>query len=84
MVQSKYIVFTSPASGRLPVAVIFPDCMIHSDVAARLLATVVGAGFVSIAHTPEGIQVKPHGHSESLKIGSRPEDKRFIEKALGL
>ncbi len=84
MAQSKYIVFTSPAFGMLPVAVIFPDCMIHSDVAARLLATVMGAGFVNIVHTPEGIHVKPHGYSESLKIGSRPEDKWFIEKALGL
>lgn len=61
----KYIVLKTP-DGDAPI--LFPDSLVHSDVAAKLgPLTVVSAGFVR--WSAEGIRC--YGHSASLRIGSR-------------
>lgn len=66
------------------VPVIFPEVLNHSDVASALQfrdpylrgCPVASAGFLNVTH--DG-RIACHGRSESLGIGSHPDDARIIE-----
>lgn len=65
----KYVMFKSKAGERFPV--ILPDCVTHSLVSIQG-ATAVSAGFVDPAR---GLVF---GHSQSLELGSQPEDETWV------
>ncbi len=84
--KSKYIVIRNAGTMRTSdAAIVFPELMKHSDVAAAFGGRdrVLGAGFVNVYLDGE-IKVHVYGHSESLKIESRPADAFLVRSALGL
>lgn len=78
--EMKYIMI----DGSFPV--IFPDTVIHRDVAEGHLERVTSAGFVVIRFSPgEGVMVKTYGVSKSLgNIVPEPGDEEIIKKFLEL
>jgi hypothetical protein len=66
------------------VAIIFPDLLVHSEVARQMMggaAGVTGAGFFWI----DGDEVQVYGISTSLGVSSRPGvDEEFIKRALAI
>lgn len=87
----KYVMIEIPAHGELParrVPVIFPDSLVHADVAAAMEAvvksTLVPKARVKPKTTSAGEcyldNVKCHGSSESLNLEARERlDARVIE-----
>lgn len=69
-------------------AVVFPECVDHSEMGRRMFRGVVSAGFVDLNPLEEedfGIDVICFGRSESLNLESMPEhDAPLVRKALGL
>lgn len=73
--------------------VIFPALASHKRVAAaieQLGGPVIAAGFLRIRgrHADDGtddtLTVDAHGHSQSLRVGSRAEDSSLIQMCLNL
>lgn len=84
---SKYICFDDRDAG--PVAVIFPELLVHKDVwrgLGRAGSAPLGAGFVNIAISRDSeVLIQAYGESVSLGWPSRKElDAKYIRKALGL
>lgn len=79
---AKYVVTSGPAE-RL---IFFPHSLPHSAIATMLgNAKVVAAGFLSLVTNTQGkISVNCYGRSQSLDVGSRPEDSRLAAKVLHL
>lgn len=87
---SKYIV-VEVKSGMLAhdVAICFPDCVVHADMARAMQVTpeqVVSAGFFSVStSSPHGeICVDVYGESVSLKKHARMVDSKLIAKSIGV
>lgn len=65
--------------------ILFPNTLIHSDVAGSNHHRVESAGFFQIWNSPKGPIVICSGESDSLSVSSRPEiDQVLISKCLGL
>lgn len=84
--KKKYIVVDHPKAGI--IAQTFHGCLIHAEMArASYLreGDVLGAGFYDVFVAANGeVDIRVHGRSESLNIDSRPEDREYIAKQLGL
>ena len=92
--MTKYIVFTkrrTDMNGNVEtddrgffyddeIMVIFPEYIAHSNMAELCTRSrkVISAGFIGY----HGGKHFCHGHSESLKIGSRAEDVHLLRKLL--
>lgn len=66
-------------------AIVFPDAIIHKDVARIHRAAdvrVISAGSCSIKNSPATVS-QAWGKSESLEIESRPEDTDILVKDFG-
>jgi len=75
---SKYVSFEM-----YNTAIIFPDTLKHSDVAAvmrNLVGEPRGAGFVNVRDD----EVFPYGRSVSLHLGPHQDDQLALKRALGL
>ena len=88
--NSKFIYGTSRSfSVDFPVAVIFPEYVIHDELAKRLRMQVEAAGFVSYGISSDSdIVVHPYGESESIGVGI-PEElidnvKNALYRTLGI
>lgn len=68
----KYICVSSPRMNAEEAIIIFPQAMIHKEM-ARGFHEVHSAGFVSLFDDDGTPSVKCWGESESLKVKSRPE-----------
>ena len=71
----KYITF----EGACDYAVVFPDYIEHSDIAKKIGAKIIGAGFVSIGEN----SVAPYSKSESLQIGPDKMDQFLLNYLFG-
>lgn len=84
--KKKYIVVDHPKAGI--IAQTFHGCLVHAEMArASYLreGDVLGAGFYDVFVAANGeVDIRVHGRSESLNIDSRPEDREYIAKQLGL
>jgi hypothetical protein len=77
----KYIMFKKERNGAIThYPVLFPNDLVHSDVAEWLMTgplegfSVRSAGFVSSIGKGEGV----HGRSDTLGVSSHPDDKDII------
>lgn len=91
MSNGKYICGFIKTELGLPIygAILFPDFIAHSDMRHLFKDNPTSAGFVSVGFTRDehgGLvqKVSAYGKSVSMKLESKPEDVREIEKALGL
>lgn len=86
--KGKYVVgLTRAVFSTTVAAVIFPETMVHADVAERLFggkSRIIGAGFFHVDSVGDKIELMHYGRSDSLNIHSRVEDKGYLEQALGL
>lgn len=78
VMAAKYIVFDDPMVG--PMAIIFPNFMIHADVARSMKRIPLSAGFVTIS----GGDVHIWGKSITLGCKSEPRDRGLIKRMLGI
>lgn len=78
MPDTKYIIVENEFG--IEVALVFDGTLIHKEVAHRLRAIPVSAGFVYF--TVNGARC--HGRSESLNLDGRPEDEAIINKSLNI
>ena len=72
--RPKYIIYHD-LEHDMELPIIFPNCLVHLDVAKRLKGRVVSAGFVVI--DPNG-DYKAFGRSESIGCSSREEDSDIL------
>lgn len=78
--KGKYIRYESD-NGEDTV-IIFPQWVVHADVAHRLRVTPISAGFIAIDFV-DG-KVVCYGHSESLRLESVPDvDSKAAGYSLG-
>ena len=64
------------------VAIVFPKCLVHKHVARVHKIgeqVIVSAGFCTLCEY-DTCDAKAYGFSESLKLGSRPEDPDIINR----
>lgn len=67
------------------IAVLFPEYISHSTMAARMFKNrhgIVSAGFYTIGESPEDVKV--HGESIGLNLAVRTADTFLIKEVLGL
>ena len=89
MNKTKYVVGLARAGYiEQVVAIIFPEAVIHEDMALAFFGSknrIIGAGFCHVVER-EGFStaVQAYGDSVSLGIDSRPEDAFYLNAALGL
>ena len=77
MLKTKYIIFDTD----LLTPVVFPDTLIHVDVAKALGYPVISAGFCEII----GDKYECYGESVSLNVKSRyREDSEILNRMLNL
>jgi len=87
--KSKYVVGEMRTeTGTAWAAVVFPEFVVHSDMARRMFYEVLSAGFVDVYADEKsefGVGVRCYGRSESLKKGSEPErDEKLVRRCLSL
>lgn len=75
--KMKYIIVDN---GQWEAPVIFDDFTSHYNMAENIPGKILAAGFVVFRSS--GLEC--YGDSISLKIASRPEDSKIINKMLGV
>jgi len=84
--KSKFICGAT-GSGHI-VAIVFPEWMIHRDMAIMNEIEVISAGFVSLGIHHHRVVVEPYGRSVSIGVGIKEEHRKLtkhcLETALGI
>ena len=75
----KYIVYEGEIAD---TCIMFPKWVSHHEMSMHR-GKVLGAGFVDIQVTPEGVVYQAYGESTSLGIKSREEDSVLLNRQFG-
>ena len=79
MDYGKYIIISS--MGGIPCPIMFSCLLSHNEVAQG--SKVISAGFFEVfINENKEIEVLAFGKSQTLKIGSREEDKELLKRVL--
>ena len=76
MKRSKYIIFNENG---VECAIIFDEMIDHSDFKKF---NPISAGFINIWSENNQLKIACYGRSTSLKLKSREEDKKLVERQI--